>query len=154
MLALVIFQYTVMHMNGYPGIFKSKIMRGNDGNLRSNMFIYKLATQQGDEGSAIVMHEDGDLGQYNRANRSIYHFMENSLSLVAALPLSFFLFAFPTFVALCFFCLGRIIYQIGYTAKGYGGHVIGFIIDRFATMTIAGLMILAYQKSFSIDTTI
>ena len=44
MLALVIFQYTVMHMNGYPGIFKGKIMRGNDGNLRSNMFIYKLAT--------------------------------------------------------------------------------------------------------------
>ena len=89
MLALVIFQYTVMHMNGYPGVYKSKIMRGNDGNLRSNMFIYKLATQQGDEGSAIVMHEDGDLGQYNRANRSIYHFMENSLSFVAALPLSF-----------------------------------------------------------------
>ena len=68
--------------------------------------------------------------------------------------ISFFLFAFPTFVTLCCFCFGRIIYQIGYTAKGYGGHVIGFIIDRFATMTIAGLMILAYQKSFSIDTTI
>ena len=129
-------------------------MRIDDGNLRSNMFIYKLATQQGDEGSAIVMHEDGDLGQYNRANRSVHHFMESSLSLVAALPLSFFLFAFPTFVALCCFCVGRIIYQIGYTAKGYGGHVIGWIIDTFANMTIAGLMILAYQKSFSIDTTI
>ena len=100
------------------------------------------------------MHEEGDLGHYNRANRSIYHFLENSLGLIAALPLSFFLFAFPTFVTLCFFCLGRIIYQIGYTGKGYGGHVIGFLFDRFATMTVAGLMILAYQKSFSIDTSV
>ena len=93
-------------------------MRQNDGNLRANMFIYKLATDQSDEKSAIVLHENGDIGHYNRANRSVYHFLENSLPIVASLPLAFFMFPFPTFVLTGMFCTGRIIYQIGYTNKG------------------------------------
>ena len=128
--------------------FKAGIMSGKAGNLRANMFIYKLATDQAEEGSAVVMHSEGDLGRYNRANRSIYHYLENSLGLIASLPLSFFLFPLPTFVALCVFCLGRIVYQLGYTAKGYGGHGPGFLLDRLSTLTVTGFMIVAYIKTF------
>ena len=128
--------------------FKAGIMSGKAGNLRANMFIYKLATDTAEEGSAVVMHSEGDLGRYNRANRSIYHYLENSLGIIASLPLSFFLFPLPTFVALGAFCLGRIVYQLGYTAKGYGGHGPGFLLDRLATMTISGLMVVAYYKTF------
>ena len=148
MLALVIFQATLIWMNMYPMRFKAGIMSGKAGNLRANMFIYKLATDQAEEGSAVVMHSEGDLGRYNRANRSIYHYLENSLGIIASLPLSFFLFPLPTFVALAAFCLGRIVYQLGYTAKGYGGHGPGFLLDRLATMTVSGLMIVAYYKTF------
>ena len=148
MLALAIFQATLVWMNMYPMRYKAGIMSGKAGNLRANMFIYKLATDQAEEGSAVVMHSEGDLGRYNRANRSIYHYLENSLGIIASLPLSFFLFPLPTFVTLCAFCLGRIVYQLGYTAKGYGGHGPGFLLDRLATMTVSGLMIVAYYKTF------
>ena len=116
------------------------------GNLRANMFIYKLATDKTEEGSAVVLHDEGDLGYYNRGNRSIYHFLENCLSFVLALPISFFTYPFPTFVCVCLYCFARIIYQIGYTRIGYGGHVPGFFLDRFTTTTIIGLLIVAYFK--------
>ena len=70
---------------------------GRKGNLRANMFIYKLATDQGGEGSAIVLNEDGDIGSYNRGNRSVHHFLENSLPFVASLPITFFLYPIPAF---------------------------------------------------------
>ena len=148
MLALVLFQATLIWMNMYPMRYKAGIMTGKAGNLRANMFIYKLATDTAEEGSAVVMHSEGDLGRYNRANRSIYHYLENSLGVIASLPLSFFLFPLPTFVLLCVFCLGRVVYQLGYTAKGYGGHGPGFLLDRISTLTVAGLMIVAYTKTF------
>ena len=128
--------------------FKEAVMNGKAGgaNLRANMQIYKLATDTNNEGSAVVLHTEGDLGRYNRANRSIYHFLENTLGMVISLPLSFFLFPLPTFVLVCLYSLGRIIYQVGYTNGGYGGHVWGFMCDRIAVLTIQGFMILAYTK--------
>ena len=145
---LILFELTVLWLNLYPMVFKAAIMRRDDGNLRANMFIYKLATDKSDEKSAIVLHEDGDIGNYNRANRSIYHFLENSLPFVASLPLTFFMFPFPTFVLTCMFCLGRIVYQIGYTSKGYGGHVIGFMLDRISTYTLTALLLFTFIKTY------
>ena len=148
MLACVLFSWMVIWLNMYPMRFKEAVMNGKAGgaNLRANMQIYKLATDTNNEGSAVVLHTEGDLGRYNRANRSIYHFLETTLGMVISLPISFFLFPLPTFVLVCLYSLGRIIYQVGYTNGGYGGHVWGFMCDRIAVLTIQGFMILAYTK--------
>ena len=147
MLAIVAFSWMVMWLNGYPTCFKEAVMNGMSGgaNLRSNMQIYKLATDTNNEGSAVILHTEGDLGRYNRANRSIYHFLENCLGLVIALPLTFFMFPIPSFVLVCISCLGRIIYQVGYTG-GYGKHALGYMLDSTAKITVLGLIILAYTK--------
>ena len=144
-MACWIFTFQVVWLNFYPLQFKEVVMNG--GNLRANMFIYKLATD-GDEGSAIVLYEDGDLGYYNRSNRSIYHFLENCLQIVVAMPFGFFIFPFPAFVVVCFYSLGRILYQTGYTAKGFGGHFLGFFMDRFATYTMLGFLAIGAYKQF------
>ena len=145
-ISVVIFGLAVCWLNLYPVQYKEAVMRG--GNLRANMFIYRLAAENPDESSAVVLHEDGDLGLYNRGNRSIYHFLENCLPIVVTLPLGFFTFPFPTFVCVCIYSFGRIIYQIGYTLKGFGGHIPGFLSDRGSTFTMIGLMILAAIKQF------
>ena len=56
--------------------FKGKIMKGNSGNLRSNMFIYKQVGDNAME-NVITLIEDGDIGAFNRSNRSIHHMIEN-----------------------------------------------------------------------------
>ena len=116
-------------------------------NFRSNQFLYKLATDQTDTGPTIIMREEGEPGRYNRANRSIYHFIENTFGFVIALPFAFFLFPFPSFALVALQCVGRIVYQIGYTAKGYGGHIPGFILDTFAQRILGGLLIVAFLKA-------
>ena len=147
LLAAVVFSLTVAWLNMYPMRFKERVMGGpGAGNLRANMFIYKLATAQADEGSAVVLHDEGDLGRYNRGNRSIYHFLENCLPLVVAMPISFFLFPLPTFVCVVIYCFGRIVYQIGYTKGGYGSHGIGFLLDKLSSQAVIGLLIVAYTK--------
>ena len=111
LLAIIVFTLTVGWLNMYPMRFKERVMGGpGAGNLRANMFVYKLATDAPDGGSAVVLHEEGDLGRYNRGNRSIYHFLENCLPLVVSMPISFFLYPVPTFVCVCVYCLGRIVY--------------------------------------------
>ena len=148
MLALVVLQFTVMWMVDYSMTSKLRVMNVFEGDkdLHGNQFIYKFATKKDNEGSAIIVNEEGDVGQYNRANKSLYQFLENCLGFVAMLPLSFFLFTIPTFVSLAAFCFGRVIYQIAYTSGGK--QVLGWFLDRIATLTVTGLMILAYQKSF------
>ena len=144
LLGLIIFFLTVTWLNMYPMRFKERFM--GRGNLRSNMFIYKQATDAEGEGPAIIMNADGDIGAYNRGNRSIHHFLENSLPFVASLPVLFFIFPLPAFVIACFFCLGRILHQAGYANGGYGSHGVGFILSTI-TMSIAlGLLIISYAK--------
>ena len=109
LLSLIIFALIVVWINMYPMRFKERFM-GRKGNLRANMFIYKLATDQSGEGSAVVLNEDGDIGCYNRGNRSVHHFLENSLPFVGAMPITFFLYPIPAFVLLCLFCFGRVIH--------------------------------------------
>jgi hypothetical protein len=58
--ALVVFGRMVVFVNFYPTFYKSKIMRGDSGNVRSNPFIYR---QIGDKASdnAIIFDEEGDV---------------------------------------------------------------------------------------------
>ena len=91
----------------------------------------------------MILYEDGDLGRYNRANRSIYNFMESSLPIIAASPLAFIMFPEPAFKCVAAYALGRFIYQIGYTHGGFLAHLPGFFMDRFATFTMLGLLSIA-----------
>ena len=79
-------------------------------NLRSNPFIYKHAVYQGDGGPAVILNDEGAIGSYNRGNRSLHHFLENSLPLVIAMPITLYIFPFPSFVLIILFCLGRILH--------------------------------------------
>ena len=116
------------------------------GNLRSNPFVYKQATDQTGETPAIIMSEEGDVGKYNRANRSVHHFLENSIPLAISLPVSFILYPFPTFVLLCVFCLGLVMYQIGLANSGFGWHGPGFLVRMISGYMVTGLLIIAYTK--------
>ena len=126
-LGSILLDLAVIQLNVFPYYYKAKIMRL--GNTRANMLIFKLATDKNpEESSAVILHEEGDLGFYNRANRSLYHFLEWSVLVIATLPLTMYVYPFPSFIILVFFCLGRIIYQVGYTRGGFGDHVPGFAI--------------------------
>lgn len=146
--AAFIFAYLVIVLNFYPMGYKSLIMRGKSGNLRANMFIYKMAAE-GQTESRVVLASEGDEGLYNRSNRALYHFIENSLSLVLAIGLNGFVYPFPTFVCTLIFFFGRIIYTSGYTHKGYGGHVPGFILTTLAHQTLNGMLILVTIKGMA-----
>ena len=147
-LSSFVFSYLVIYLNSYPMQYKAKVMRGKSAQLRSNMFIYKNAAEGSSE-SRIVLSTDGDEALYNRANRSLYHFLENSISMVLAIVLDSFVFPVPTFVLTVLFFIGRIIYTSGYTSGGYGSHVPGFIIIALTSNTLLGLLLIAGMKGFN-----
>mmetsp|Transcript_17748 Transcript_17748/g.24767 ORF Transcript_17748/g.24767 Transcript_17748/m.24767 type:complete len:232 (+) Transcript_17748:86-781(+) len=144
-LALVIFGRMVTFVNFYPAaVWKSRIMFRKSGNLRSNPFIYRMI---GDDAAknVIIFEGDGDIGAYNRANRSIHHMVENFGGFVAGLFLVGIIFPFPTFVLVCLFSMGRIAHQVGYTT-GYGGHGLGFALATIADNVQQGLALIVALK--------
>ena len=108
-------------------------------NLRSNPFIYK-AVGTGAMPNAVVFDNDGHVGAFNRANRSLHHMVENIPSFLVALILAGYVFPRETFVCTWLFCVGRIMHQTGYT-NGYGGHGIGFALLTLAAVAMEGLML-------------
>ena len=132
-------------MNTYPMRYKERFMHFM-GNLRSNPLIFKEATDKSGDAGAIIMADEGVIGSYNRGNRAIHHFLENSLPFVVSLPVAFFLYPFPTFVLLCVFCIGCIAYQVGIANYGFGGHFLGFMIRVISSYMVTGLLIIAYTK--------
>ena len=128
--------------------YKSRVMRGNSKNLRSNMFIYKQAVEGSSE-SAIVLDEHGDVGLYNRSNRALGHFLENSSPMFFAIILNSFVYPVPTFVLSILYVVARIVYTVGYTKKGYGGHVPGFILESIARCTCVSLLLWISIQGFA-----
>ena len=86
-LAASIFNIPVAWVNSYPMLYKSMIMRFTSGNLRANMQIYK---QYGKDASSgyVLLETHGPVGSYNRANRSLTHFVENSIPMALFIVLS------------------------------------------------------------------
>ena len=140
-LSAFLFAYLVIVLNFYPMRFKGLIMRTSSGNLRSNPFIYVNAAEGSSE-SRVVMATEGDEGAYNRANRSLHHFVENSIPMVLAIALNMFVFPFPTFVLTVIFFVGRVVYVMGYSNGGYGKHAPGFILTSIAVNTLYGLLLI------------
>jgi len=89
-------------------------MSSKAGNLRSNMYFYR---QQGsnDEDGKIVLETKGDVGAYNRANRSMHHFSENVPGMLLCFPLAAYVFPFPSTVLMSVYAIGRVMHQTGYT---------------------------------------
>ena len=144
-LAVAIFGKAVWFVNNFPMVFKAKVMGGESQNLRANMYVYKQIGSGAGVG-AVVLEEEGDVGVYNRANRSMHHMVENMAPLVMSVPLAGFVFPYPTFVATCVFSVGRVMHMVGYTSK-YGKHALGFVLATFATEALVGMCALTGLKA-------
>jgi len=121
------------------------VMRFGSGNLRANMMIYKEAGSK--DTNHIVLDTEGVIGSYNRANRSLTHFTENSLPIVLCIMLSGRVFAFPTFVLTAVFCGGRVMHQVGYASIGYGAHAPGFLAASLSAAILQGFCLLIAAKN-------
>eukprot|EP00927_Polykrikos_kofoidii_P084967 TRINITY_DN9114_c0_g2_i1.p1 TRINITY_DN9114_c0_g2~~TRINITY_DN9114_c0_g2_i1.p1 ORF type:complete len:250 (-),score=17.82 TRINITY_DN9114_c0_g2_i1:105-854(-) len=120
-IALFVFAILTRILNLIPTLWKSQVMPGNAGNLRSNLAIYKVNVPAGSASlPAVVMDEDGDVGKYNRANRALHHFNENSLPVGLNIVAVGLIFGLPVMIIAILYAISRIWYQIGYTTGGYG----------------------------------
>merc|ERR1712216_227042 len=136
-LAADILGFVVHFVNFYPMVHKGAIMTSGSKNLRSNPFILK-AIGTNAAPNYVIFDEEGDVGKYNRANRSLHHMVENFGVVVAGLFMCSKVFPLPTLVLVLIWGLGRMLHQVGYTL-GYGTHAPGFLLTMIATMTIKGL---------------
>jgi len=127
--------WTIHFINNYPMIKKGKVMQ--DGNIRANMMIYRVNST----GEAVVLEDRGDVGEYNRANRSLHHMNETMAALLPGAFLAGFVYAKASFVCLLIFSIGRILHQQGYV-NGYGGHGAGFALSMFSHMTIQSMVLI------------
>jgi len=148
--ALAVTAYSIRFVNMYPMVFKEKVMKGAlrdeiGANMRSNPFIYTVVGAK----NTVLFDNEGVVGKYNRANRSLTHMIENFGSVLAGLMLAGSVFPFPVFLCSCTFALGRVLHQVGYTS-GYGGHGAGFMVSTLATLTIEGLVILVALAGFGL----
>mmetsp|Transcript_94380 Transcript_94380/g.270661 ORF Transcript_94380/g.270661 Transcript_94380/m.270661 type:complete len:229 (-) Transcript_94380:416-1102(-) len=147
-LSAVVFSAMVQWLNAFPMFYKSQL--NIKGNLRANMTFFKMNTKEAIMGKSmpfVVMEEDGLVGEYNRANRSLFHFNENMGGVLACLLLSGFVFPLPVFICAVIFATGRVIHQVGY-AVGYGKHAPGFMLAVLTTATLEGLVTVAAASSF------
>lgn len=144
-LAAFLFATLTGWLNLYPIVHKEKLKL--KGNIRANMQIFKVLSAD-DNGKVVVLEEEGPVGEYNRANRSLFHFIENMPSfLVCMFPAGFFM---PE-VTLCLTILyvtGRVLHQRGYV-QGYGSHALGFGMAMLADILVRGIVLWgAYAKWF------
>uniref|UniRef100_A0A0G4G5V4 Uncharacterized protein n=1 Tax=Chromera velia CCMP2878 TaxID=1169474 RepID=A0A0G4G5V4_9ALVE len=146
--AVAVLSRVVSFVNFYPMVYKNKIMGSKAKNLRSNPYLYK-AIGDGAANNVIIFADGGDLGAYNRAQRSLHHMIENFAVILAGLFLVSQVFPFPVFVCTCVFGLGRILHQVGYTT-GYGGHALGFMLSFITCQIIEGMCILVALKGLGV----
>lgn len=142
-LATVVLGRMIAFVNARPMSYK----KGLEGNVRSNPFIYKI----NNEGNAndVVFASEGTKGQYNRANRSVHHMIENYGAFLVGMVVTGSVFPFEVFVLACFYSVGRILHQAGYI-QGYGKHAPGFLMDMLAKATMEGLSLLVFVKGSGI----
>jgi uncharacterized membrane protein YecN with MAPEG domain len=131
-------------LNFFPAGLKDAAMRGQArGNIRANMYLYKVSGPAHDSLPPVILEDEGAAGRYNRANRSLHHYVENSLPVFLATPLAGFAFPAAVFVLVAIFCVARVMHQVGYPNKGYGGHGAGFGLALLATVILEGLVLVA-----------
>mmetsp|Transcript_106897 Transcript_106897/g.212274 ORF Transcript_106897/g.212274 Transcript_106897/m.212274 type:complete len:225 (-) Transcript_106897:77-751(-) len=144
-LAPVFFGRTLCFVNMYPAVrWKSQL--GLKGNIRANVYIFKLIGENAPS-NAAVLETDGDVGAYNRSNRSLHHMVENFGLLLMATYMCGKVFPVAALIVVLIFCIGRIMHQIGYT-KGYGSHGVGFLLSNVvASPLMEGLCFVIFLQS-------
>ena len=85
-----------------------------------------------------------------RANRSLTHFVENSIPVALLIALSGAVFPFPTFVCTVVFAVGRVLHQTAYAAIGYGPHGLGFAMSDTAKGIMMSFCLIAADKSLGL----
>jgi len=114
-------------------------------NLRANMYIYAMIGENA-VSNKIVLDEEGTIGKYNRATRSMHHMFENLATFAPTVLLSGIVCPFPTLVCVAAFSVGRFMHQKGY-AVGYGKHGAGYAISVLPQGVLHGMMMVVYLKS-------
>jgi len=141
--SVVILALLTRFTNFLPGGLKNAAMKGRaKGNIRANMYLYK-----DEQGEIVVLDDEGAAGRYNRANRSLHHFVENAMPVFLAVPLAGYVFPLATFVLTLVFAIGRVLHQVRYSSIGYGAHAPGFVVVLLATVCLEGLVFLAALKA-------
>jgi len=139
----VVFTFMVSFLNKFPIVYKGQVIKGGSGNLSSNMQIFKVLSPAGTQPLPyVVLEDDGTVGEYNRANRSLHHFNENVAGLIINIVLAGRVFAFPVFILICVFFVARLLHQIMYAEGGYGKHALGFTLSLIVESIMEGLVLL------------
>lgn len=129
-IAIGLFSIYVHFANFYPMIFKQQFLPGSAGNLRSNMFFYKVHQIDEQVLPYVVMEEAGEVGEYNRANRALGHFVENGINVAINLLAAGLVFSLPVLILTFLYVKARSLYQMCYASGGYGKHVIPFMLQQ------------------------
>jgi len=139
----VVFCFVVNFLNLFPLLYKRQVIKGGSGNLSCNMQIFKVLSPAGTQPLPyVVLEDDGTVGEYNRANRSLHHFNENVAGLIINIVLAGRVFAFPVFILICVFFVARLLHQIMYAEGGYGKHALGFTLSLIVESIMEGLVLL------------
>eukprot|EP00929_Paragymnodinium_shiwhaense_P065981 TRINITY_DN33054_c0_g1_i1.p2 TRINITY_DN33054_c0_g1~~TRINITY_DN33054_c0_g1_i1.p2 ORF type:complete len:139 (-),score=21.57 TRINITY_DN33054_c0_g1_i1:248-664(-) len=131
-------------LNMTPSFFKSQIMTFSAGNLRANHNIFKVTG--GSNLPYVLFEEEGAVGKYNRANRSLTHVTETGLGMLLAIPFAGYVFPYATVNLVVLYGLGRFFHMIGYSIA-YGKHALGFAMSVLANSTLEMLVLVAGIKA-------
>lgn len=147
--AAIILGRLVSFLNFFPMGYKEMILRRSSGNLRANMSFFKPLNET-TATTYIGLEDEGDVGKYNRANRSLAHFTENSIPFTGLMLLAGFAFPKATVALTGLFAAGRVMHQTGYSDGGYGSHALGFGLATLATGMLEGLVALVALKGMGL----
>eukprot|EP00418_Pyrodinium_bahamense_P026387 CAMPEP_0179158608 /NCGR_PEP_ID=MMETSP0796-20121207/77397_1 /TAXON_ID=73915 /ORGANISM="Pyrodinium bahamense, Strain pbaha01" /LENGTH=236 /DNA_ID=CAMNT_0020860283 /DNA_START=27 /DNA_END=738 /DNA_ORIENTATION=+ len=137
-LCVVVFSILVQWLNVYPTVHKKKL--NLKGDLQANMQFFKVNRIAGPRLPYVVLEDEGTIGEYNRANRSLFHFTENMGGVILCIVCAGFVFHIPTFVCTLAFAIGRVAHQIDYSQGGHGEHARGYVLNLFCALTLEGLV--------------
>ena len=99
----------------------------------------------------VLLDDQGTAGMYNRANRSLHHYLEHVPGFLVCYPAAAFCFPFPAMCLAIFFCAGRIVYQISYTNGGFSSSSrgLGFVASFLCIAVLEGLVLVAALKALA-----
>lgn len=147
-LVVALFSILVSWLNTSPEVQKARIITASTTGLSTNAYFYKVNSQR-KQMPYVVLEDDGFVGQYNRANRSLHHFVEWSVAVALTIPFAGSVFPLPVMILTILFAIGRVWHQAGYAQGSFGSHVAGFYIAALSSAVLEMLVFLCAYKIFS-----
>lgn len=148
-LTVVIFSLLTSWLNLAPIIYKAKFLSTSASELCANTYILKVnGPPNTHRWPYVVVEEDGPVGRYNRANRSLHQFVEWGAAVALTLPFAGSIFPLCTLALTATFTAGRMWHQCGYSTNEYGSHSGGFGIILLSTALLEMLVLFSALKIF------